>query len=301
MRFKCPECEAEMSLKEDKHLCESCGKEITLDEAKTLFEEGGLIGIVEESEADEILENANKDEDIVVTNLDEDIAALTEGEKLSEEFKEKAATIIEAAVTSRVAAAKKELVEEYDNILKEAIEKEKEELTKEIDGYLDYVVSEWIENNRPAVESGIKAKMNESFVEGLAELLKEHYVKVPEDRWDIVEGLNSKVEELEEKLDSEIESAISLKSELFEAQKKLAFVELTEGLADTQVEKLAELTENVEAENLEEYKEKVTTIKESYFKKDGKTDDLEEKDTNTGNPGNSDLMAETLRLLNAGK
>jgi len=293
-----------MNLQEEQHVCESCKKTLSLDEATQLFEEGELIGIAEEEEVKK-LEEEHDEGEIVVSNLDEDIAALTEGEELSEEFKSKAATIIETAVKSRVKAEVKRIEEAYAEKLDEAIADARTELEKKVDGYLAHVVNEWLEANKPTVENGIKAKMNEEFLDGLATLLKEHYVKVPDDRWDLVEELANKVEDLSTKLDEEIEKNIQATATIFESEKKAAFAELAEGLADTQVEKLTELAESVDADNIEDYKSKVSTLKESYFKKTsgGKpAEELEEEAGSKENKGSpSGLIEQTLRLLKSEK
>jgi len=290
MKFVCQKCESEMDLHEDKHVCPECDFELSLDEATKLFEDGEIVGIVDESEIDKEL-----DEDTVVSSLDEDIAALVEGEDLSEAFVAKAKTIFESAVATRVdeqTAIIKEQSEAYAEYVKEETEKE---LVEKVDGYLDHVVSEWMEENKLALEAGIKAEMNESFADGIAELLKSHYIKAPEDRWDIVEGLADKVESLEAKLDEEIETNIEAKKKILEAEKQVAFASLVEGLTDTQIEKLEKLSEKVEADTVEDFAEKVTTLKESYFK-DSKSDDaLDEEVENK--PADTHDMSEVVRML----
>lgn len=290
MKFVCQKCESEMDLREDKHVCPDCDFELSLDEATKLFEDGEIVGIVDESEIKEGL-----DEDTVVSNLDEDIAALVEGEDLSEAFVAKAKTIFEAAVSTRVDEQKaiiQEQAEDYAEYVKEETEKE---LIEKVDGYLDHVVSEWIEENKLAIESGIKSEMNESFADGIAELLKTHYIKAPEDRWDIVEGLADKVESLEAKLDEEIEINIEAKKKILEAKKTVKFAELSEGLTDTQIEKLEKLAENVDADSVEDYAEKVTTLKESYFK-DSKSDEKLDEEVDD-KPKDTYDLSEVVRML----
>jgi len=290
MEFLCPKCDAEMTLAEDNHVCSECEHELSIDEAEKLFEDGEIVGVVAEDEIDEDVK------DVIVASIDEDIAALVEGEDLSEAFIIKAKTIFEAAVATRVdeqTATIKEQSEQYAQYVKEETEKE---LVEKVDGYLDHVVSEWVAENKLAIESGIKADMNESFADGIADLLKTHYIKAPEDRWDIVEGLADKVETLEAKLDEEIEAGIAAKKKVFEAEKSLAFAGLVEGLTDTQVEKLEALVEKVEADSIEDYTTKVETLKESYFKAaDHKKVDesLDEDETK----GKGIDLSETIRLL----
>jgi hypothetical protein len=304
LSYKCPECETEMALAESTHVCpnEECGKTLSIDEATEMFEKGELIGVVEESEVEEISED--KKDEIVIADISEDVSALVKGEDLSEEFVEKAAVIMESAIKARVAAEVSRIEEEKETAISEGIESAKQDLIEKIDEYLDHVVTKWVEENRIAIESGVKAEMNESFVEGLAGLLKEHYVKVPEERWDIVEGLAEKVESLESKLDEAIEENISLKAAKFESEKKMKFAEISEDLAETQKEKLAELAEGVEAKDIEEYVSKVETIKESYFssKSDSKEESLDEEvvdeDVDSVESSANELLKEAIRLLN---
>jgi len=299
MRFKCPKCETDMDLQETAHVCPECSHEVSLDEASDLFDDGKLVGIIDEDEVEEIVESVEDKEEILVTDISEDIAALVEGEELSEAFVEKAKTIFEAAVTSRVKAEKVALDEAYEAKLVDA----KEELVEKVDGYLDHVVSEWMEDNEIAIEEGLKADMNESFAEGIADLLKEHYIQAPEERWDIVEGLADKVESLEAKLDEEMESSMTAKKEVFEAEKAIAFVQMTESMADTQKEKLLDLAESVEADDIEEYVSKVNTLKESYFNPESGSSHKLDEDTGAVDETETDIvsadqMAEAIRLLN---
>jgi len=297
MRFKCPKCETDMDLQENAHVCPECSHEVTLDEATELFDAGKLIGIVNEEEAEHIVEET--EDKVIVTDLSEDIAALVEGEELSEAFVEKAKVIFEAAVTSRVEeqmAISEEKVKEYVNYVKEETEKE---MIEKVDGYLDHVVSEWMTENELAIETGIKAEMNEAFAEGISDLLKEHFIQAPEDRWDIVEGLADKVESLEAKLDEEMEKGMKSAKAVLEAEKTVAFVELAEGLADTQAEKLKGLAESVEAESVEEYVSKVTTLKESYFKAAPTETEKEITESDdTDDEEDSSSLQEAIRLLN---
>jgi F0F1-type ATP synthase membrane subunit b/b' len=295
MLFYCPECESKMDLTESAHVCpnEDCGKSITLDEAKTMFDEGELVGLVEESEAEDIV---SESDDVVVASIDEDISALVEGEELSEEFVAKAKTIFEAAVKTRVSEQVEEIKESLEEEYEKMLEEETAKIFGTVDTYLDTVVTEWLEENKLAVETGIKKKMDEEFMAGMAELFKEHYFQVPGERWDLVEGLASEVEELRTKLDESATESKETEAELLEAKKAIAFIKLSEDLAETQKEKLLSLSENIEAGSVDEFVEKVKVIKESYFK-DKSEETVDDKET-----VNEDLespIAAALRLLSA--
>jgi hypothetical protein len=298
LTYKCPDCEVEMTLTEDKHICpsEECGKVLSIDEATELFDAGELVGLMEESEAEVIAEET---EEAIVYDISEDVAALIAGETLSEEFADKAKVIMETAIETRVASEKailEDKAEQYAEYIQESV---REEMVEKVDGYLDHIVEQWVEENQIAIEAGIKTEMDESFVEGLAGLLKEHYIQAPEQRWDIVEGLAAKVDELEVKLDESMDIAIAAKKEVLESEKAIAFIKISEGLADTQKEKLMTVAEGIEAETAETFTEKLTALKESYF--DGKIDDsdvasvTEEESIDESQP--VDGMAEVLRLL----
>ena len=199
--------------------------------------------------------------------MKEDMDALLGGENLSEEFVTKATTIFEAAVIARaeevIAAAEEELEEQFV----EAVEQVKEDLASKLDDYLNYMVEEWIKDNEVAITSGLKAQVVEDFIGGLHTLFKEHYINIPEDKVDVVEELTTRVEELEEELNEQIHTTVELNKALNEQLKIEAIHAACEGLTtQTQVEKLKSLAEGVEFTNLEEFTEKLETIKESYFK-----------------------------------
>jgi hypothetical protein len=197
--------------------------------------------------------------------MKEDIDALLSGENLSEEFVTKATTIFEAAVIARaeevIAEAEQELVEEFEI----AVEQIKEELASKVDDYLNYMVEEWMQENQLAVESGLRSEVTEDFINGLRDLFVEHYIDIPEDKVDVVEGLSAKVEELEDALNEQIHRGIQLSKELNEQKKIEAIYTACEGLSQTQVEKLKSLAENVEFTTEEEFVEKLEVIRESYF------------------------------------
>ena len=203
----------------------------------------------------------------------EDIDAMLSGENLSEEFKNKAATIFEAAVIARaepvIAEAEAALMEEFE----QAVEQIKEDLATKVDDYLNYMVEEWIKENEIAIQSGLKAEIVEDFITGLKGLFEKHNIDIPEDKVDVVEELTTKVEELEDSLNEEINSSVQLKKELNEHKKFEAIYTACEGLTQTQVEKMKSLAEGVEFTTEEEFVEKLETIKESYFKAQVKTAD----------------------------
>ncbi len=222
--------------------------------------------VVSEEETTETEEEVvAEEEETVEYSLEDDINALVEGEDLSEEFKEKAATIFEAAINSKVAGIKEELTASYEEKLVEEVASIKEELKDRVDSYLEYVADEWIAENQLAVESGLKEEMTESFISGMKSLFEEHYVTIPEDKYDVIESMVDKLDEMEGKLNEQIEKNIALNRRLAESSADVVFGEVTEGLATTQKEKLATLVENVEFESEADYREKLVTLKESYF------------------------------------
>ena len=203
--------------------------------------------------------------------VDEDVNALVEGEELSEEFKEKAKTILEAAVKGKVVQIKEVLQTEYDAKLLEEIETIKVALNERVDSYLEYVADEWFTENQLAVENGLKEELTESFMTGLKSLFEEHYVSIPEEKYDVLESMVEKLDDMESKLNEQIEKNVSLTKRLAESTADGIFDTVSEGLADTQKEKLASLSESVEFESESEYREKLETLKESYFPSNGKS------------------------------
>ena len=241
-------------------------------------------------------------EEELVTEYDveEDVNALLGGEELSEEFKEKAKTIFEAAINAKVAGIKEELEAQYQEKLAEEIEAAKESLAERVDSYLEYVADEWFEENALAVETGLKSEMTESFLEGMKGLFEEHYVTIPEDKYDVLESMVEKLDDMETKLNEQIEKNISLNGRLSEATADGILDEVSEGLAVTQKEKLASLSESVEFESEAQYREKLETLKESYFSKAtvAKTETLSEGvDSAEGLESHSASMSAYLRTL----
>jgi len=223
-------------------------------------------------------------------NVKEDIDALVEGEELSEEFKTKASTIFEAAVHQKVmeiATGKiDELEKEYQSNLQEEIVSFRDELTEKVDGYLNYVVEEWMKENEIALDSSLKSELTEEFMGGLKNLFTEHYIEVPDEKVDIVESLYDKVEELEEKLNSQIDDNVQVTSELNEYRKDKILEEVCEDLADTQSEKMKSLVEGVSYEDdKDDFENKVKTIKESYFPNQTKQDENVEQESDGSSDG----------------
>ena len=222
----------------------------------------------EENETEETSEVV--EEEVLETpqyNVDEDLSALLSGEELSEEFQEKAKTIFEAAITAKVNEAVKKIEEQYEEKLVEELVEYKVELTERVDSYLEYVAQEWIEENALQVEQGLKSEMTESFLSGMRGLFEEHYVSIPEEKYDVVENMVEKLDEMESKLNEQIERNISLNQRLGESVADHILADVSEGLAISQKEKLASLAEGVEFESEKEYREKLETLKESYFQK----------------------------------
>lgn len=197
--------------------------------------------------------------------MKEDVEELFAGDELSEEFREKASTLFEAAVNARVGLEAARLEEEFEAKLEEATGQIEEELTTKIDSYLDYVAEQWFEDNKIAIESSLKVEAADKFIDGVKALFAEHFVEIPEETVDVVESLEARVAELEEKLNEEINEKIELAKLVEEAEKEAIFDEVAEGLAATQVEKLRTLAEGLEYVDAETYRKKVELVKENYF------------------------------------
>jgi hypothetical protein len=232
-------------------------EEETVDDSAESLEEVG-----DESSAEDV-EEQNETEDEF--DIEEDVNALLAGEELSEEFQEKARIIFESAIKSKVSDIKEDLQEKYENALISEIEIIKESLSERLDAYLEYVADEWISENALAVEHGLKTEMTESFLTGMKQLFEEHYVTIPEDRYDVIESMVDKLDEMEEKLNEQIEKNVALNQRLAESVADVIFSEISEGLALSQKDKLASLAENVEFDSEENYREKLVTLRESYF------------------------------------
>jgi len=211
-------------------------------------------------------EEVTETEEVVVEyNVEEDVNALLAGEELSEEFQEKARTIFETAINAKVATIKEELEAKYEEKFVEEVASAKESLAERVDSYLEYVADEWMSENQLAVEAGLKADMSESFLTGMKSLFEEHYVTIPEEKYNVFESMVEKLDDMETKLNEQIEKNINLNARLSESAADSILNDVSEGLAQTQKEKLASLAESVEFESDEQYRGKLETLKESYF------------------------------------
>jgi len=280
---------------------EEVSSEETIEEGEATTDE-----VVAEAETtkDEVVseEEVTTDEVVAEYDVQEDINALIAGEELSEEFQEKARTIFEAAINAKVAQIKEELEAQNAEKFAEEVAAAKESLAERVDSYLEYVSDEWFEENALSVESGLKTEMTESFLSGMKSLFEEHYVTIPEEKYDVLESMVEKLDDMETKLNEQIEKNISLNSRLSESVADGILDEVSEGLASTQKEKLASLAESVEFESENQYRGKLETLKESYFnsKKESstaKTETLSEGVDNSDSASVSDSMAAYMRTL----
>ena len=221
--------------------------------------------VVSEEPAKEVEAPVAEEEVIETYDMEDDVNALLGGEELSEEFKEKAKTIFEAAINAKVSEIKAKLDEEKSAAIEEAVATYKSELTERTDSYLEYVAQEWLTENQLAVEHGLKTEMTESFLGGMKSLFEDHYVTIPEEKYDVVSTMVEKLDDMETKLNEQIEKNVALNARLSESTSDVILADVSEGLAATQKEKLATLAEGVEFESEESYKEKLTTLRESYF------------------------------------
>ena len=210
-------------------------------------------------------EEVEEDEEENEFNVEEDVQALLSGEELSEEFQEKARTIFEAAIRSKIVDIKEELQYSYEKALVEQIETIKEGLADRLDAYLEYVADEWINENALVIEQGLKTEMTESFLQGMKNLFEDHYVSIPEEKYDVVESMVDKLDEMEGKLNEQIERNVALNRRLAESVADVIFADISEGLALSQKDKLSSLAVNVEFDSEENYREKLVTLRESYF------------------------------------
>lgn len=219
---------------------------------------------VEQEEAEVIAETSHKDE--MKKKIKEDIDALfADDSTISEDFKSKVSTIFEARVNDRISQIQEEIENEYAGMLEEAISSVRNDLTEKVDDYLSYVVEQWMADNEIAIESGLRSELTDDFIAGLRNLFAEHYIDVPAEKVDLVDELAGQVEELEAKLNEEIERGVEFKKALVESRKNEVTREVCEGLTSTQVEKIKSLAESVEFSTEDEYKTKLETIRENYF------------------------------------
>ena len=251
--------------------------EVTTDEVVAEEESTETEEVVAEEEAsteegqEVVAEEEAVEEEVI--DVEEDVKALLDGEELSEEFQSKARTIFEAALRSKVSEVKESMTktfeETYESKLVEEVDAIRGSITERIDSYLEYVADEWVQENQLAVESGLKAEMTESFLSGMKKLFEDHYVSIPEDKYDVLENMVEKLDDMETKLNEQIEKNITLNKRLAESVAQEIFSEVSEGLALSQKEKLASLAESVEFESDAEYREKLETLKESYYPSKG--------------------------------
>ena len=256
----------------------------------------------DEVTTDEVVAEESVEEEAPELDIEEDVNALLGGEELSEEFKAKAKTIFEAAVKSRVAEARAEIEASHAEKLEEEVNAAKEALSERVDNYLEYVSDEWFTENQLAVEQGLKTDLTESFLGGMKSLFEEHYVSIPEDKYDVLESMVEKLDDMETKLNEQIEKNIQLNSRLAESVADGILESVSDGLASTQKEKLASLAEGVEFVGEEAYREKLETLKESYFsnKPSGtKVENLSEQVDNAAPESIAPGMERYLKTLSA--
>jgi hypothetical protein len=236
----------------------------------------------EEDDAEDKKEKAMKEAFAQIEEeIEEDVNALLSGEELSEDFKIKAKTVFEAALNARTEQIEEAIAYQYEQRLAEEVEAITEELTDRLDAYLEYVSEEWLQENALVVEQGLKTEMTESFLQGMKSLFEDHYVTIPEEKYDVLESMVDKLDEMESKLNEQIQRNVALNRRLAESVTEVIFAEVSEGLALSQKDKLASLAENVEFDGEGNYREKLVTLRESYFPK------------NTGTQrSNSDYIAE---------
>ena len=258
-----------------KYLDKKKEKSETSDKEKT--EEGYKMKKETSHEDEKKMKSEKSEDDQKAKDVDvkEHIDALTSGESdLSEEFKQKAATIFEAAITSKVKAISEEMQADYNKKFDEEVSKAKTDLVEKVDAYMNYVVNEWMKENELAIERGIKGEIAEDFINGLKKLFEDHYIDVPDEKYDVLEDQASKIEELEKKLNEQISKNVEMNKENSSLKRTDIIAEVASDLADTSKEKFAKLTEEVEYSNADDFKKKCETIKESYFgnKKEANSD-----------------------------
>ncbi len=229
----------------------------------------------DEEEATRSKKRPTAEERVAAIDLSDDVDALTSGEGLSEEFKTKAATIFEAALKSKIRTELERLEEEYAEAYDSAISEAKDELTTKVDGYLTYVVEEWMKKNELAVEHRLKTELAEQFISSLRALFEEHDIAIPDERFDMLEAAATQADEMESRLNEEIEKNVGLTQQVNELSQNEILLDVASDLADTEVEKFSELAESVEYENADDYRLKLDTLKDSYFPKAMINEDVE--------------------------
>ena len=228
-----------------------------------------------------------------------DVAALIEGTELSEEFAEKAKTIFEAAVKAKISEEYDRLVEHFAAEFDKHFAEAKSEMAEEVNGTVNYAIGQWVEQNQVAIDRGIRNEITEDFIAGLKGLFEEHYISIPDDKVDVVEGMAESIREMEERLDEQVKANVKLQNRLNESAKQVVLNTVSEGLVDTQKDKLAALSEGVDFTTEEEFSKKLTTIKESYFPKEKATvSEVSEEAPVETNEEVSPAMANYLQALN---
>ena len=260
----------------------------------------------DEEDEEEALENAKKEaieKRIKDIDVKEDVNALvSEDDSLSEEFKEKAATIFEAAVKSKVRGEVERIHDEVDAEKETEMDAFKDTLSEKVDTYLNYVVEEWMKENELAIERGLKGEIAEDFISGLQQLFEDHYIDVPDEKYDVLEAQSDKISELEDKLNSEIQKNVEIKESNSELVREQVISEVSEDLADTEVEKFKSLTQDVDFSDEESFKEKLNTLKESYFPKvHPKSDSDDEADGSAQDVDTSDAMQSYMTAISRNK
>ena len=292
--------EGEMPAGLKKYLDKKDDKKESMDDKEKKKEEGYGMKMAskhmkkEDTDAEKKDEKAEEKEDKKEIDVKEHVDALVAGEdSLSEEFKTKAATVFEAAIKSKVKEIAEEMQADYDKKLTEETSKSKDELVEKVDSYLAYVVEEWMKENELALERGIKGEIAEDFIGGLKKLFEDHYIDVPDEKYNVLEDQSSKIEELEKKLNESIEKNVELSKENGEHKRQNIIDEASEDLADTQKEKFNKLAEEVEYSNEEDFKTKVATVKESYFGKKESTSEIDDvaAESSQENPDLTNAMA----------
>jgi hypothetical protein len=221
----------------------------------------------DKEEEEESVDESTLEDRLASVDVSEDVSALTEGEELSEEFKTKAATIFEAAVKSKLRSEVARIESEKTQEVAEEVEAVKAELTEKVDSYMNYVVEEWMKENEIAIERGLKGEIAEDFISGLKALFEEHYIDVPDEKYDILEAQSEKIDELESKINEQIEKSAALKKVNDKLVRESVFASVSNDLADTEVEKFKSLAEEVEFTGEDAFTEKLNALKESYFPK----------------------------------
>ena len=283
------------------------GKTLKQGDEAEVTDEQEVVAEEPATEVEEIVaEEETVEEETVEYDMEDDLNALVQGLELSEENQGKAKTIFEAAINSKASAIRAEIQEEFDSKLDEHVEEIKVGLQERVDSYLEYVADEWFDENQLAIENGLKADMTESFLEGMKGLFEEHYVEIPEEKYDVLKSMVEKLDDMETKLNEQIEKNINLNGRLAESVADGILESVSDGLAATQKEKLASLAESVEFESDEEYREKLETLKESYFPHKGapaaKSENLSEGvDNAEGLESHTASMASYLKTLSAFK